>query len=101
MSGITVDRRDHVLITRFSFFLFMASTLSSRWSSTNGPFLRERGISDHLSSCRAGRARHLAARARLQLDVVDDRTDGDVPQGKRVAGPDVRAGARLQGVADL
>src|SRR5437868_2841604 len=43
MSGMIVDRRDHVLITRFSVRLFRSSTLRSRWSSTNGPFFRLRG----------------------------------------------------------
>src|SRR5437763_319359 len=45
MSGMIVDRRDQVLITRFSLRLFSASTLRSRWSSTNGPFFRLRGTS--------------------------------------------------------
>src|SRR5690606_35271015 len=49
----------------------------------------------------AGRAGHLAARARLDLDVVHHRADGDVAQRQRVAGPDLRALARLHHVADL
>src|SRR5688572_2728919 len=44
MSGMIVERRDHVLITRFSPLLFRSSTFFSRWSSTNGPFLRLRGM---------------------------------------------------------
>src|SRR5580700_5856948 len=44
MSGMIVERRDHVLITRFSLVAFKASTFLSRWSSTKGPFLRLRGI---------------------------------------------------------
>src|SRR6185295_15036610 len=48
----------------------------------------------------AGGARDLAALAGLQLDVVDDRADRDVPQLHRVARADRRVGARLQLVAD-
>src|ERR1700674_3609030 len=44
MSGITVERRDHVLMTLRSPAAFTAWTFSARWSSTNGPFLRLRGI---------------------------------------------------------
>src|SRR5690349_9652725 len=50
MSGMIVDRRDHVLITALEFLSFAESTFLSRWSSTNGPFLRLRGISC-LPSC--------------------------------------------------
>ena len=42
ISGTTVERRDHVLITRFSVSRFMASTFSIRWTSMNGPFFSER-----------------------------------------------------------
>src|SRR5690554_4878760 len=48
ISGMIVERRLHVRITRFSFFSFRASIFSTRWSSTKGPFLRLRAISDHL-----------------------------------------------------
>jgi hypothetical protein len=44
MSGMTVERRDQVLMTLRSPAAFMASTFSRRWSSTNGPFLRLRGM---------------------------------------------------------
>ena len=44
MSGITVERRDHVLMTLRSPAAFTAATFSARWSSTNGPFFRLRGI---------------------------------------------------------
>src|SRR5579871_5129604 len=44
MSGMIVERRDHVLITRFSPLALSTSTFLSRWSSTNGPFFRLRGI---------------------------------------------------------
>src|SRR3981189_1833129 len=39
-----VERRDHVLITFLEFLAFCASTFLTRWSSTNGPFFRLRGI---------------------------------------------------------
>src|SRR5665213_3500613 len=45
MSGMIVERRDHVLMTRFSFFSFKTSTFFNRWSSMKGPFFRLRGIS--------------------------------------------------------
>src|SRR3954454_2391419 len=44
MSGMIVDRRDHVLMTRFSFLELRSSTFFSRCSSTNGPFFKLRGI---------------------------------------------------------
>src|SRR5581483_8782312 len=42
----------------------------------------------------AGRARHLAALARLQLDVVDERARRNVLERKRIARLDVGVGAR-------
>src|SRR6185369_14749697 len=44
-SGRMVERRDQVLIGRLSLVARTASTLSIRYASTNGPFLRERPIS--------------------------------------------------------
>src|SRR5262245_45809319 len=52
MSGVIVDRRDQVLITVFLPDSLRASTFLSRWSSTNGPFFRLRGIPS-LPSCSA------------------------------------------------
>src|SRR6266566_2213311 len=49
---------------------------------------------------RARRARHLAALAGLQLDVVDERAGRDVRQRQGVAGLDVGAWARLDDRAD-
>ena len=43
-SGMMVERRDQVLMTCLVFFSFWTSTFFSRWSSTNGPFLRLRGL---------------------------------------------------------
>src|SRR4051812_41692279 len=45
ISGITVDRRDHVRRTFFSLREFRPSTLVRRYPSTNAPFLVERAIS--------------------------------------------------------
>src|SRR6266851_7954708 len=42
ISGTTVDRRDHVLMTFFSAPRFITSIFSSNDVSTNGPFLTER-----------------------------------------------------------
>src|SRR5687768_1456010 len=53
MSGMIVERRDHVLMTRFSFFVLSSSTFFKRWSSTNGPFLRLRGIHGLLAALAA------------------------------------------------
>src|SRR5262245_42072913 len=41
-SGSTVERRDHVLTTFFCRDAFSASTFSTRWASTNGPFAVDR-----------------------------------------------------------
>ena len=43
-SGVTVERRDQVLIGFLSLTARAASTFDCRWSSTNGPFLIERDI---------------------------------------------------------
>src|SRR5690348_16911373 len=44
MAGTIIERRDHVLMTFLVPLLFWTSTFLIRWSSTNGPFLRLRGI---------------------------------------------------------
>src|SRR4051812_48980999 len=44
ISGITVERRDHVLMTFFSLARFIASSFSSSGVSTNGPFFSDRLI---------------------------------------------------------
>src|SRR5271170_1567932 len=43
MSGMIMERRDHVLIGRRSFFWLAVCTFLARCRSTNGPFLSERG----------------------------------------------------------
>src|SRR3954471_16327292 len=45
MAGTIIERRDQVLITLWVPDSFCASTFFIRWSSTNGPFFRLRGIS--------------------------------------------------------
>ena len=45
ISGTTVERRDHVLMTFFSDPRFITSIFSRRWVSTKGPFFSERLIS--------------------------------------------------------
>src|SRR5205085_12702678 len=47
ISGTTVERRDHVLMTFFSFARFSDSSFSSSGVSTNGPFFNERLISPY------------------------------------------------------
>src|SRR3569833_14097 len=49
---MTAERRDQVLITVFLPDSFSASTFLSRWSSTNGPFLRLRGMLFYLPAQR-------------------------------------------------
>ena len=41
ISGTTVERRDQVLMTFFSFARFITSTFSRRWVSTKGPFFND------------------------------------------------------------
>ena len=45
ISGTTVERRDQVLMTFFSFVRFIASTFSRRGVSMNGPFFSDLLIS--------------------------------------------------------
>src|SRR4051812_50125429 len=44
MAGTIMDRLDHVLMTFLVPLSFWASTFFIRWSSTKGPFFRERGM---------------------------------------------------------
>src|SRR3954470_1817891 len=44
IAGTIIERRDHVLMTFLVPLSFCVSTFFIRWSSTNGPFLRLRGI---------------------------------------------------------
>ncbi len=55
----------------------------------------------HQLDRRARAPTELAARTGLQLDVVHGRTDRDVTQRQRVAGPDLRSLPALEHVADL
>src|SRR3954469_9642032 len=50
MSGTIIERRDHVRMTFLVPFSFCTSTFFCRWSSTNGPFLRLRGMAYGLLS---------------------------------------------------
>src|SRR6185437_7479685 len=61
---------------------------------------RERAVLRHELDPRAGRARHLRALARLELDRVDERARRDVLQRQRVADPDVRGWPGLDGRPD-
>src|SRR5271166_5893056 len=46
ISGITMERRDQVLIGRRSFFELATCTFLASGRSTNGPFFSERGTDD-------------------------------------------------------
>src|SRR5580700_9569056 len=48
ISGMTMERRDQVLIGFLSFFAEATCTFFARCRSTNGPFFNERGISTYL-----------------------------------------------------
>src|SRR5579871_2381811 len=95
---MTVLRRDQVLMTFLSPLAFIASTFFSRWSSTNGPFLRLLGMS--LLSPRAAatasaddhRVGGLLAPPRASL--------GLAPRRHRVAAAGRLALATAQGVVD-
>src|SRR5687768_12819725 len=50
MAGTIMDRLDHVLMTFLVPLSFWASTFLMRWSSTKGPFFRERGMVPDLRS---------------------------------------------------
>src|SRR6266545_2963780 len=69
MSGMIVERRDQVRITRLSRLRFSSSIFLSRWSSTNGPFFRLRAMSaaPSLAAAAAG----LAPADQLLLGVAD------------------------------
>src|SRR3981081_3239747 len=43
-SGVTIERRDHVLIGFFAPELFILSIFSRRYNSTKGPFFNDRAI---------------------------------------------------------
>src|SRR5450755_2656510 len=58
ISGIIVERRDHVRSTFFSLRAFMPSTFVARCASTNGPFLVERAMISSVETRLA--ASHLA-----------------------------------------
>src|SRR5687768_1629134 len=59
MADTIMDRRDHVLMTFLVPFSFWASTFLLRWSSTKGPFFRERGMVSYSRGRRStGRRSH-------------------------------------------
>src|SRR3954454_8960314 len=129
MAGTIIERRDHVLITLWVPASFCASTFLIRWSSTNGPFFRLRGISllpltGLAATDDQGIAGLALARAALGLAPGGDRVtdtgglalattvrvvDGvhhDTADGRATALPAHAAGlapadVRLLGVADL
>ena len=46
-SGVTIERRDHVLIGFFTPAVFILSIFSKRYGSTNGPFFSDLLISNY------------------------------------------------------
>src|SRR4029077_17670185 len=67
ISGVTVERRDHVLCTRFSRDSFMRAIAFMRCVSTHGPFFTERGIFS--SSLELSLAPYLVRRLTMNLSV--------------------------------
>src|SRR6266508_1082432 len=128
MSGMIVERRDQVRITRLSRLRFSSSIFLSRWSSTNGPFFRLRAMSAAPSLAaaaddelvgglapagaalrlapRAGRVTPTRALALAAPERVVDRVHGYPAGGRPLALPAAAAGLApadqlLLGVADL
>src|SRR5438105_10195104 len=52
-SGVTIERRDHVLIAFFALELFILSIFSRRCDSTKGPFFNDLAIIVKFCSCPA------------------------------------------------
>src|SRR5690606_12576328 len=48
MSGMTMERRDQVLIGRLLLLAIAVSTFFTRWWSMNGPFFRERAMTVYI-----------------------------------------------------
>src|SRR5438477_4766628 len=97
MSGMIVDRRDHVLITRFSLRVLSSSTFLSRCSSTNGPFFRLRGIR---LPPRAARAATSDDQLLARLALVAGASLGLAPRRHRMAATGRLALAAAQRVVD-
>src|SRR5207249_1257748 len=107
MSGVIVDRRDHVFTTRFSPDSSIARTFFMRCASTNGPFLTDRATPASATSLSAAAgssgpcaAPELSPAALAELHVVHRRAERDVRQRQAVARLDVRLRAGLDLVAD-
>src|SRR5579859_6368696 len=83
IAGTIIERRDHVLMTVLVPLSFCTSTFFIRWSSTNGPFLRLRGI----------------ARCSLPLVLAAAAADQPVTGLVRLAGPAFRLAPRANRVA--
>src|SRR6201999_197006 len=64
MSGMTIERRDQVLIGLRSFLADATCTFFARCRSTNGPFFSERGIYLGSRAAHALRATFLPVRGR-------------------------------------
>src|SRR5437867_10330374 len=69
-SGTTVDRRAHVLTTRFSPLRFIVSIFLNRDSTTYGPFLMERAIDSPYFFRRRTMSESLSLRRRVLRPLV-------------------------------
>src|SRR5512134_3478536 len=85
MSGMIVDRRDHVFTTLRSFRLFISSTLLRSGASTNGPLEIERAIA--YLACFLRRTMNLSVRGAFRVFFPLVGTPQGVHDGRP---PDVR-----------
>src|SRR5216684_3141791 len=95
MSGMTVERRDHVLMTFLSRSRFIVSTFFCRWPSMNGPFLSERAITwfsacscvscDPWSACPTASPDDDRPRSCLRRRRAGDRQGSSRPRGYAVS----------------
>src|SRR5882672_2412191 len=69
-SGVIIERRDQVLIGVLDLASFAFWILSSRWKSTNGPFLIERPIDQLLEFHWAAVAAHQDKAIRILLPMA-------------------------------
>src|SRR3954464_10620351 len=99
MSGMIVERRDQVLMTRFSFWELRTSTFLSRCSSTKGPFFRLRGMT-YLSPALAAGAATPDDELLGRLVLVAGAALGLTPRGHRMAATGRLALATTEGVVD-
>src|SRR6187551_242619 len=100
-SGVIIDRRDQVLIGVLDFVSLAFWILSSRWKSTNGPFLIERPIVQSLAEFhRATVAAHQDKAVRVLLAQAGLATLGNLAPRRHELLP-TATGLRLTGATTV